>query len=246
MTTTGSTTVAASRSPRDLTDQPGADAASTSDTGWLVRLSARFGLAFAICQLGVMVVMAIVVLPHGGSPTDPALERGRSVLDAADLYRAGNYVFMLAGTLLLGFMGAVFVTLRRADRTGVLATVAVGAGTLLSMIWPYAGVLHDVALDTAADGADLRILGGWDAVAPYSLAFSAMPRMFFIAAVVVGLRLLGAAPWLQRAGIVLLPLTLAGTATLVAGAFFPLLALSTLGYELWVGAVAWHWLRTSR
>jgi hypothetical protein len=27
---------------------------------------------------------------------------------------------------------------------------------------------------------------------------------------------------------------------------FPVLALSTIGYELWVGAVAWHWLRSSR
>ena len=80
-------------------------------------------------------------------------------------------------------------------------------------------------------------------MAPYSLAFSALPRMFLIGAIVLGLRMLGTGTWLQRIGIVLLPLSLAGTATLVAGAFFPLLALSTLGYELWVGAVAWHWLR---
>jgi hypothetical protein len=45
---------------------------------------------------------------------------------------------------------------------------------------------------------------------------------------------------------VLLPLSLLGTATLVNGAIFPLLALSTLGYEVWVGGVAWHWLRKSR
>jgi hypothetical protein len=216
------------------------------DENWLVRLSARFGLAFTICQLSVMVLMAIVVLPHGGSPDDPALERGHHVLDAENLYRAGNYVFMIAGMLLLGFMGAVHLKLRKADGTGVLAAVAVAAGTLLSLVWPYAGVLHDVALDTAADGTDLRILGGWDAVAPYSLAFSALPRLFFIGAIVLGLRMLGTSPWLQRTGIVLLPITLLGTATLVAGAFFPLLALSTLGYELWVGAVALHWLRTSR
>jgi len=168
------------------------------------------------------------------------------VLDAEAWYHAGNYVFMLAGALLLGFMGAVHVQLRKADRTGVLAIVAVGAGTLLTLIWPYAGVLHDVALDTAADGTDLRILGGWDAVAPYSLAFSAMPRVFLIGAIVLGLPMLGTAPWLQRIGVVLIPVSLAGTATLVAGAFFPLLALSTLGYELWIGAVAWHWLRSSR
>ena len=67
----------------------------------LTRVSARFGLAFTICQLGVMVAMAILVLPHGGSPNDPALERGRHVLDAEDAYRWGNYAFMLAGCLLL-------------------------------------------------------------------------------------------------------------------------------------------------
>jgi hypothetical protein len=219
---------------------------STTDSGWLVRLSAWFGIAFTVCQLSVMVCMAVFVLPHGGSPNDPALERGQHVLDAENLYRAGNYVFILAGMMLLGFLGAVHLKLRAADRSGVLATVAVAAGTLLALVWPFAGVLHDVALDTAADGTDLRILGGWDAVAPYSLAFSALPRLFFVGAIVLALRLTGTARNLQRTGVVLLPLSLAGSATLVAGAAFPLLALGTLGYELWVGAVAWHWLRTTR
>jgi hypothetical protein len=127
-----------------------------------------------------------------------------------------------------------------------LATVAVAAGALLTLIWPLAAVFHDVALDTASAGTDLRILGGWDAVAPYSLAFSALPRLFLVGAIVLGLRMTKSAPWLQRVGIVLLPLSLAGSATLVSGAMFPLLALSTLGYELWIGAVAWHWLRSSR
>jgi hypothetical protein len=45
---------------------------------------------------------------------------------------------------------------------------------------------------------------------------------------------------------VLLPLSLVGSATLLSGALFPVLALSTLGYELWVGALAWHWLRSGR
>jgi hypothetical protein len=216
------------------------------DDAWLARVSACFGIAFTVCQLSVMVLMAVLVLPHGGSPGDPALQRGHDVLDAEQLYRYGNYVFILAGSLLVGFLGAVNVRLRRVDRSGVLATVAVVAGTLLALVWPLAGVLHDVALDTAVGGADPRVLAGFDAVAPYSLAFSALPRMFFIGAVVLGLRLTGSAPWLQRTGVVILPLSLVGSATLVAGGLFPLLALSTLGYELWVGALAWHWLRTSR
>ena len=214
--------------------------------GSLMRLGARFGIAFTACQVGVMILMAIFVLPNGGSPADPALERGHNVLDAETAYRLGNYAFMISGMLLLGFLGAVHVRLRRIDASGVLSTVAIAAGTLLAVVWPFAGVLHDVALDTAADGTDVRILAGWDAVAPYSLAFSVLPRLFFIGALVLGLRRAGTAPRLQRVGLVLLPVSLIGSATLIAGALFPLLALSTLGYELWVGAVAWHWLRSER
>jgi len=209
------------------------------------RLSARFGVAFAVSQLTVMVAMAVFVLPHGGAPDDPALERGRHVLDAATAYRIGNYVFMAAGVLLLGFLGVVHQRLRRADASGVLSAVALGSGALLALIWPFAGALHDVALEAASAGADVRTLAGWDSVAPFSLAFSALVRLFFVGAIVIGLRLSGTAPRLQRLGLALLPLSLVGSATLLSDAFFPVLAVSTLGHELWVGAVAWHWLRRS-
>ena len=165
--------------------------ATTTDP---VRVSTRFGVAFAACQLLVMVAMAAFVLPHGGSPSDPALERGENVQAAADLYRIGNFVFMAAGSLLLGFLGAVHVRLRRVDGTGTLATVAVASGALLAVIWPLAGMLHDVALETAANGADLRILAGWDAVAPYSLAFSVFARIFFVGSIALALKAAGTGP----------------------------------------------------
>jgi len=209
----------------------------------VIRLSSRFGVAFGVCQIAVMVAMAIFVLPKSGSPSDPALERGRKVLEAATAYRVGNFVFMAAGVLLLGFLGAVHHRLRRVDRTGVLPTVAVASGTLLALIWPLGGALHDVAIEAATNGADPRILAGWDSVAPFTLALSAIVRVFFIGSVVMGLRLAGTAPRLQRLGLVLVPLSLVGSATLVSGALFPVLALSTLGYELCVLAVALTWLR---
>lgn len=229
-----------------LTDNPAAQAAPADAGSRITRVSARFGLAFAICQLSVMIGMSVLVLPKGGSIGDSPTHWGNDVLDAAAWYRAGNYAFVLAGTLLTGFLGAVHVRLRRAESSGALAAIGLGAGVMLSLVWPYAAVLHDVALEAAAYGADTRILAGWDSVAPYSLAFSALPRLFFVGAIVVGLRLTGEAPWLQRIGIALLPVSLVGTATLVVGGLFPLLALSSLGYELWVGAVAWHWMRSSR
>jgi hypothetical protein len=190
-----------------------------------------------------MVAMATLVLPKGGHPgLDPA-EWGRRVLDADGYYRVGNYVFVLAGMLLLGFLGVVHERLRRVDASGVLATVAVGAGVIVSFVWPFAAVLHDVALDVAGTGADARMLAGWDSVAPFSLAFSAVPRVFLVGALVIGLRRAGTAPRLQRIGVALIPLFLVGSATLVVGAAFPVLALSSLAYELWIGALAWHWLR---
>lgn len=210
----------------------------------VVRASTWCGIAFAACQLAVMVAMAVFVLPNGGSPGDPPLLRGARVLDAADAYRWGNYAFMVAGSLLLGFVGAVGLRLRRADGTGVLATVAVAAGTLLAVVWPLAGVLHDTAIEAAASGGDVRILAGWDSVAPFALAFSAFPRIFLLVAVVLALRLTGEATWLRRSGAVIAGLSAVGSATLVVDAMFPLLALSTLAYELWIAALAWHWLRS--
>jgi hypothetical protein len=208
------------------------------------RISTWFGVAFTVCQAAVMIAMAVFVLPKGGGPDTPALERGQRVLEAADRYTAGNYVFMISGMLLLGFLGAVQLRMRRVDSTGVLATVAVAAGTLLAVIWPLAGVLHDVALDVGRSGADPRLLGAWDSIAPYSLAFSVLPRVFFLGALALGLRAAGTSPWLQRTALVLIVVSLVGSATVVTSAVFPLLALSTLGYELWIGALAWHWLRS--
>jgi hypothetical protein len=92
-----------------------------------------------------------------------------------------------------------------------------------------------VALDIADTGADVRMLAGWDSVAPYSLALSALPRLFFVAAIVAGLRRAGESPWLRRIGIVLLPVSVLGSATLLTGAAFPVLAPGTLATELWTG-----------
>lgn len=215
----------------------------TIDGDRITRISAGFGLAYALCQLIVMIGFSVLVLPKGGSIGEDPLHWGNDVLNAAAWYRVGNYLLILSGMLLLGFLGAVHARLRRADPSGVLATIAVGAGILLSLLWPLAAVLHDVALDIAGTGADVRMLAGWDSVAPYSLALSALPRLFFVAAIVAGLRRNGEAPWVRRIGIVLLPLSALGSATLLTGAAFPVLALSTLATELWIGALAVRWMR---
>ena len=136
------------------------DPTSESDAGSrFVRLSAGFGVAFALTQLATMVVMATTVLPLSGSPTDPVLQRSQRMLDAASTYRIANYIFILSGLIVLGFLGAVQTRLRRAEPTGTLATVAVAAGGLIAFVWPFAGVLHDLSLDVATAGGDLQFPG---------------------------------------------------------------------------------------
>ncbi|MEV4233925.1 hypothetical protein ACIBJI_12670 [Nocardia sp. NPDC050408] len=73
-----------------------------------------------------------------------------------------------------------------------------------------------------------------------------MPRLLFVAAIVLSLRRMSApgVRWLHRAGTAVLALSLAGSATLIHSALFPVLAVSTLAFQLWVGVVAWHWLHT--
>jgi hypothetical protein len=225
---------------------PAAPAAPARALPDVERASAWCGVAFTACQLSVMVAMAIFVLPRGGSLSDSALLRGTHVHDAATAYRIGNFLFIAAGSVLLGFLGVVQARLRRVDASGTLAGIALVSGGLLSVIWPFGGVLHDVALSTADAGTDLRILAGWDAIAPYCLAFSVFARVFFVGTIALGLRHGGGPSWLVRAALVIVVLSLAGSGTLVVGELFPLLALSTLGYELWVGAVAWHWLQRRR
>lgn len=220
------------------------DTPETRTTGPdLLRASTWCGLLFTVSQLAVMVGMAIFVLPKGGGPGEDPLTWGNNVLENADLYRFGNYAFMVAGVLLLGFLGAVHVRLRRADATGTLAPIALAAGTICAFVWPFAGIIHDVAIDAGEKGTDPRLLAGWDSIAPYSLAFSALPRIFFVLAIVMALRILGKSPWLQRIGVGVVVLSAIGTAVTVAGLAFPALALGTLGYELWIGALAISWLR---
>jgi hypothetical protein len=64
-----------------------------------------------------------------------------------------------------------------------------------------------------------------------------------VLAIVYALRMTGRSRWMQRIGIVIVVLSAIGTATSVTAVVFPALALGSLGYELWVGALAIVWLR---
>jgi hypothetical protein len=190
------------------------------------------------------VVFGVLVLPSAGPPDAGPLAKGKALLEHADLFTMGNYLLVLPSLLLVGFLGVVAARLRRADPSGTLAAVALAAGTLVALLWPLGAVLHDLALDTATAGVDVRVAAAWDAVGPYTLALSALFRTAFVVAVTAGL--VGAPRSLRRSGWAVAALSLLGSATLVADGAFAVLAVSTLAFDGWVAAVAWRWSRAPR
>ena len=115
----------------------------------------------------------------------------------------------------------------------------------MALMWPLGAVISDLELDLAQAGGDAVTVSVLDAIAPYSLALSAFARAVFVMALSVpilrlgkGLRMTG---W---SGLVVASLSLLGTTTLVFGAAFPILALSTLLFDVWLLVFCALWLRT--
>jgi hypothetical protein len=230
-------------SSSDLALEPPLPLRPVLDPARLERTSARCGLGYAAGQLVMTVVFGVLVLPAAGPPDAGPLEKGKALLEHADLFTVGNYLLVLPSLLLVGFLGVVAARLRGADPSGTLAAVALAAGTLVALLWPLGAVLHDLALDTATAGVDVRVAAAWDAVGPYTLALSALFRTAFVVAVTVGL--VGACS-LRRSGWAVAALSLLGSATLIADGAFAVLAVSTLAFDGWVAAVAWRWSRAPR
>lgn len=208
------------------------------------RAALASGVAYAALQIAAMLLFGALILPAGGPPDLPAAEKAARVLAHADTYRLGNFLMLLPVPFLIVFLGGLFAALRRAEGGPVLGIAAVAGGALVALVWPLAAVLHDVALEAARLGADPAVLAGFDAIAPYSLALSAVPRAVLVLAVAAAVRWHGLAPRaLGTLGLIVALLGLVGTATLVNAALFPVLALSTLLFEVWMAALCLHLLR---
>jgi hypothetical protein len=107
-------------------------------------------------------------------------------------------------------------------------------------------VISDLELDLAQAGGDAITVSTIDAIAPYSLALSAFARAVFIGALAIPLMgRRGRLRWIGWSGAAVAVLSLLGTITLVFGTAFPVLAASTLLFDLWLLALCIVLLRKS-
>jgi hypothetical protein len=210
-----------------------------------VRFGLACGAAFAVLQLVVLVVITMSVLSRVPGPTASALERTAAFTEHGDALRLGNYLFLLPVPLLLFFAAAAAEFLFRMKKTGLLLPLLiVASASAMAMLWPLGGAISTIALLIARAGGEAAVVSSLDAIAPYTLALSAVPRSVMIAAISLGIATPpGGRPALARAGFGIALLSFIGAAVLADDRLFPVLALSTLLFLMWTILVSATMLR---
>lgn len=199
------------------------------------RLAFISGIAFSVMQFGAMFYFIILVFPQMGPPDATAQHVAFYTQHGATL-RLGNYLMTLPLPFFLFFLGGLSGFLRRPE-TGdsTLSTAAITSGAIVAILWPLSAVLNHIGLDIAQARGDAATIVALDAIGAYMLALSALPRAILLAATSV--RLLQGRPllrWISWLGLVSAVISIVGSATLIDGQLFPVLALGTLLFELWI------------
>jgi hypothetical protein len=206
------------------------------------------GIAFGALQLLAMVGFGVFILPKLGPVGAPAVERAAAYAEHGDLLRLGNYLLVLPTALFLLCLGGLHGVLRRAEGgSGAFTVAGLLAATAMAMLWPLAAIVSDVGIDIAQAGGDVVTVAALDAIAPYSLALSAVPRTVFlltVSVVLISSRVV--ARWIGWLGVGAGVISLLGTGTLVNTSLFPLLGLSTVVFELWIIALCIALMRSSQ
>jgi hypothetical protein len=134
---------------------------------------------------------------------------------------------------MLSTLNETFFVMKGGDNT--LATAAVTSRAIVAILWPLSAVLNNLGIDIAQVGGDAATIVALDAIGPYMLALSTLPRAILLAAVSVGLRYGRFIPrWLGWLGLVLAVVSLVGSAAMLVGELFPVLALGTIFFEVWI------------
>ncbi len=210
------------------------------------RFSLASGIIYAIGQVGALTYFAVRVFPQMGPP-DATAQHVAFYTQQGPVLRLGNYLLMLPMPFFFFFLGGLFGVLRRVQGSSTLSVSAVTAGAAVAVLWPLSAVLNTIAIDIAQAGGDAATIIALDAIGAYALALSALPRaVLLLATAGVFFHDQRTPRWIAWSGFALALLSLGGTATLVVGDLFPLLALGTLLFEVWIVALSMVLLRSAR
>jgi hypothetical protein len=194
-------------------------------------------MLFAAGQIVATAYFIGQIAPHLPPLGAPAVDHARFYSDYASENALVAFLYVLPVPFFLLFLGGLFGVLRRAERgVGVLTATALGAGIALAMVWPIGIGVSDAGQGLAVRGLQPEAVLAFDAVAQVVLAVAALPRAVFLVAAALGLRCSDAPGWVSWSGFGLAVVALIGSATLLDANLYPILALGTLLFDIWIGA----------
>ena len=210
------------------------------------RAALASGILFVAVQIAnIVVTAAYFATAHPPMDASPA-EAARGFAQAETMVEVVTYLYVLQVPFWLLFLGGLFGVLRRVEggsgalsisalSAGIAMVVIVSMGALVSAITPTIGQL-------GGDGATVKAIDG---MTPLALALSAFPRALLLSATSVVLLEGCIAPrWIGWTGLALGLISLVSTGMLLVPALFPLLALGTLLFVVWVAALTVTLLRS--
>lgn len=207
------------------------------------------GIVFALLQIAAIVFATVFLLSRVPPPGAPLREWADALIQIPmTTVNLVNYLLLLPLPFFLIFLGGLFGVLRRAEGgSGPLAVSALAAGIAMAVTWPMGIIIANLSSGIVAGGGDVVTAFHLDGMAPFSLALSALPRTVLLLA--TSLLLLGSrlAPgWMGWVGLALALVSFVGTGMLLVGDLFPVLALGTLLFELWILALSVALMRSGR
>lgn len=204
------------------------------------------GVGYAALQLLSSVLFVVWIVP-----ALPPLDADPAAFAALYAAKAGEtmlllYLSALSLPLLLAFLAALAERLRTATGGLGLALTAAVAGLAMAAI-PLAANVVEAAFGTslARIGGDPAAVKAIDGLIPISNAVGALPRTLLLVVVAIGALSARMAPrWLGWAALVLAAVSVAGSLTVIAPAFFPILTIGVMLFALWVLALSIALLRS--
>jgi hypothetical protein len=212
------------------------------------RLALASGLLFVAVQIATIVFnVSFFATTHPPMDASPE-ETARGIAEHATMVEIGTYLYVLHLPFLLLFLGGLLGVLRRVEGgSGALSVSAFGAGVAMAIIASMGALISALTPTIGQLGGDAATVKAIDGMTPLALALSAFPRAVLLGATSVVLLEGRIAPrWIGWAGLAIGLLSLVSTGTLVAPALFPLLAIGTLLFVIWVAALTIALLRSTR
>lgn len=212
------------------------------------RLALASGILFVAVQLMTVAFnIAFFLTTHPPMDASPQTT-ARGFAEHAAMVEIGTYIYVLQVPFLLVFLGGLFGVLRRVEGgSGALSISVLGAGVAMVVIACMGALISSLTSTIGQLGGDPATVKAIDGMTPLALALSAFPRAVLLGATSVvllegriGLR------WIGWTGLALGLVSLVSTGTLLAPVLFPLLAIGTLLFVVWVAALTTALLRITR